>query len=67
MTTELPESVARKLLRLTLETAPMAYFGVGKDGRLKELGGDLGAFALEHLRVGLPAADQALFLQGLFP
>ncbi|MDX2505296.1 MAG: HD domain-containing protein [Gammaproteobacteria bacterium] len=52
---------------MTLEYTPVAYLMIGKDGLLKDLGGELSVFRLEQLMLGNPLQDQVLFIEGMLP
>ena len=67
MRPELPARVIDALLQLTLDSAPTAYLRVGKDGMLRDAGGNLAAFNLEHLEPSTPVTSQIIFLESLLP
>ncbi len=63
----LPKFVTDTVLKFTLEYTPVAYLLIGKDGLLKDLGGELNVFCLNELILGNPIDDQVLFLNGMLP
>lgn len=63
----LPASVAGRLQALAFAERAVAYLQIDAGLTLIGAGGQLDAYGLTELRLGEPAAEQAVFLQGLLP
>src|SRR5258707_9535382 len=63
----LPASVARRSQASAFGDRAVAYLQIDADLTLIGAGGQLGAYGLTALRLGEPAAEQAVFLHGLLP
>src|SRR6185312_16199015 len=63
----LPACVARHLESLAFGARAVAYLGIDAGLALADAGGQLVAYGLAGLRLGEPAAAQAVFLEGLLP
>jgi class 3 adenylate cyclase len=63
----LPASVAGRLQALAFADRAVAYLQIDAGLALIGAGGELDAYGLTGLRLGEPAAEQAVFLQGLLP
>jgi adenylate cyclase len=63
----LPPSVAQRLQALTYNGRAVAYLKVDARLALVDAGGHLDNYGLAALRLGEPAVEQALFLEGLLP
>jgi serine phosphatase RsbU (regulator of sigma subunit) len=65
--TDLPRSVADALDRIAYGRRALAYLEVDAALTLIGAGGDLDNYGLGAVRPGAPAAEQAVFLEGLLP
>lgn len=63
----LPAQVAERLQTLTLADRAIAWFHMDDALVLVGAGGDLAAYGLGEVRLGAPAPEQAVFLEGLLP
>jgi class 3 adenylate cyclase len=63
----LPAQVAERLQTLTLADRAIAWFHMDDTLVLVGAGGDLEAYGLGEVRLGTPAPEQAVFLEGLLP
>ncbi|WIM13147.1 adenylate/guanylate cyclase domain-containing protein [Enhydrobacter sp.] len=63
----LPAQVAERLQTLTLADRAIAWFHMDDTLVLVGAGGDLEAYGLGEVRLGAPAPEQAVFLEGLLP
>src|SRR6516225_946494 len=63
----LSATVAERLQALIYSERAVAYLQVDAGLTLVGAGGHLEAYGLADLRLGEPAAEQALFLEGLLP
>src|SRR5271154_6198547 len=63
----LPPSVAQRLQALTYNGRAVAYLKVDARLTLVDAGGHLDNYGLAAVRLGEPAVEQALFLEGLLP
>jgi sigma-B regulation protein RsbU (phosphoserine phosphatase) len=63
----LPDSVAAALDAVTYSARALAYLQIDPELRLIGAGGNLKNYGLDAVRPGQPAAEQALFLEGVLP
>lgn len=67
MKNDIPSAILSYLSNLIIESRPLAYLLVSKDGYLLSRGGNLSALKIDNLQLGELACKQVLLLEGILP